>query len=80
MCACRLTENEHKKRQKVQKEKDEIWPKITGKKWKIENQHPCIALEVNTLAQCNSSGGGRQIRETVWGRQVVSKATDLCQG
>ena len=23
-CACRLTENEHKKRQKVQKEKDEI--------------------------------------------------------
>ena len=47
MCACRLTENEHKKRQKVQKEKDEIgenrengkriggeWigPKITGKK------------------------------------------------
>ena len=24
MCACRLTENEHKKRQKVQKEKDEI--------------------------------------------------------
>ena len=24
MCVCRLTENEHKKRQKVQKEKDEI--------------------------------------------------------
>ena len=24
MCASRLTENEHKKRQKVQKEKDEI--------------------------------------------------------
>ena len=24
MCMCRLTENEHKKRQKVQKEKDEI--------------------------------------------------------
>ena len=23
-CVCRLTENEHKKRQKVQKEKDEI--------------------------------------------------------
>ena len=37
-CACRLTENEHKKRQKVQKEKDEIGenrerirPKITEK-------------------------------------------------
>ena len=28
MCACRLTENEHKKRQKVQKEKDEI-----GENW-----------------------------------------------
>ena len=38
MCMCRLTENEHKKRQKVQKEKDEIGenreqigPKITEK-------------------------------------------------
>ena len=27
MCACRLTENEHKKRQKVQKKKDEIGEK-----------------------------------------------------
>ena len=41
MCACRLTENEHKKRQKVQKEKDEIGenreqirPKITEKNGK----------------------------------------------
>ena len=39
MCACRLTENEHKKTQKVQKEKDEIGEnrerigsKITDKK------------------------------------------------
>ena len=32
LCACRLTENEHKeKRQKVQNEKDEIRPKITEK-------------------------------------------------
>ena len=43
-CACRLMENEHKKRQNVQKEKDEIGerigPKIT-EKWKItENRQP----------------------------------------
>ena len=41
-CACRLTENEHKKRQKVQTEKDKIGenrerigPKITETKRKI---------------------------------------------
>ena len=49
MCVCRLTENEHKKRQKVQKEKDEIGerirPKINGKKRKImENRHPWLQL------------------------------------
>ena len=44
LCACRLTENEHKKRQKVQKEKDEIGertrPKITEK---TENRHPWVS-------------------------------------
>ena len=50
MCACRLTENEHKKRQKVQKEKDEIGenrerigPKITEK---MENNGKSASLKL----------------------------------
>ena len=54
-CACRLTENEHKKRQKVQKEKDEIGerirPKITennGKPASLVSVHYIDILPLNT--------------------------------
>ena len=55
MCACRLTENEHKKRQKVQKEKDEIGenrerigPKITEK---VENNGKSASLVKHCVLQ-----------------------------
>ena len=79
MCACHLTENEHKKRQKVQKEKDEIGenrengkqigrerigPKIT------ENWHPCYHLDWPRLPYREQfkEGAERQTEETM-GRQ-----------
>ena len=37
-CACRLTENEHKKRQKVQKEKDEIGENRENGKWEMDRR------------------------------------------
>ena len=49
MCACRLTENEHKKRQKVQKEKDEIGERIGPKIMeKTENNRKSASL-INNL-------------------------------
>ena len=38
MCACRLTENEYKKRQKVQKEKDEIGENRENGKWETDRR------------------------------------------
>ena len=47
-CARRLTGNEHKKRQKVQKEKDEIWERIRPKLMeKSENRHPWLQSQLS---------------------------------
>ena len=68
MCACRLTENEHKKRQKVQKEKDEIGEKKRRKKRKItENRHPCINIERSYfLSSGIPTGSGPRLTECHW--------------